>query len=477
MVDKLEEQTRYHLEVALFDWFIKNQIPFYASPPSPGIVITVSTSTSIKDAEYDFYKQLNDNGIQTNLYKYESDSNLYRLAIQWTIETILSRPSSPSEVDYHYLNNKVGLYNINHPFVTNLFAWLHVLYFCEEARTAGFHLAWVNAFKPLKLTLPLTTPKFALILSGHTREYASHFQSHRKFIENPYIDVFIHTWQHKGPRYEYIEEHADVTALTNAYKPTKILVEDEEPMKNTFSLRGRLAPIFLIWGPQQGDDATRYVNSKLYSTWKAFKLVEQYEQETGMTYDGIIKMNFNMDVTSFDFVNIIKDVRPTFFNVIKKALYVPPRHYRDDYYLHGHPHTGGGCSRCELESKYVHFTYTPNHSYHFDDVSEHWFYGIRDTAKHACELYLNAEQIMNQYHANNVANYVHVPHKKYRDFVYIQAPSMYQGKVYDIDNQARGVVCFYPERLMREHMVNYPCLSSTAIDCSFTFFDTITKKI
>lgn len=477
MVDKLYEDTGFVLETTFFEHFIKNNLNIVSSSSHADYTITITNSTSLIAAEQNLLTHLHNLAIITDLNEYTSNSHFvsYRNTIKWSIEFFFNRAADNSEIDYYYLHNGLGLYDPSHPKFTNLFTWLHVLYFCTEGRNKGLHLPLVNAFRHVKYTYQLQNPTFALILSGHSREFIQHSQTHKAFIENPYIDVFIHTWTRKGPRYEYVEASIDVTELTSVYNPCKILVEDEHLYKNDFSFKGKISPIFLMWG-QQGDDATRYVNSKLYSTWKAMHLIEQYELEKGITYNAIIKFNFNVNIESFDFRSMIEDVTPNIIGQAKNALYVPDKYF-NRFNPQQHPYTGGGCQKCDQEVKYFLYTYIPNHPQHMNDICEAWWYANRTVGKKATDLYENTLQIMMNNHTNNVANYVNGHYRQYQDFIYVQQPVHYQAKVYDVDNLNRRVVCFYPERLMREHMVNYPIVSSNRIKGIVKVFDALSHKV
>lgn len=478
MITKQFEDTNFFLQdVGLFEWFIKNQFTFYTSEPSPGLTITITNNTSLLDAQTDFFTQLDTNNVINDLNLYESNIQFdgYKRVIRWAIQTVLGRPATPIEEDYYYYHNGLGLYNpIYDSKFINLFTFIHILYF-GLGREQNLHLPWITVFKANKFSMNLTVPRVAVLLSGHSRNYVDFLTSYKSVIENPFIDIFIHTWTHKGPRYEYINETISSSTLLSDFNAMSILVEDEEPKKNIFSLRGRINPIFLVWG-QQGDDATRYVNSHLYSLWKAMTLMEQYEQTNNVLYDGIIKLNFNLELTNFDYSKIINDIAANVLGIFKNALYVPPSHPEPFKY----PKTGG-CILCEKEAAYALFNYSPNHLYHLNDLCTTWFYGRRNIAKKACELYLTAETILNSYQTSNLANYLNVPHKVYREFVYIQFPDHYQGKVYNvydgITSQNRVITCFYPERLMREHMKLNTCVSSKNIDGNLRHFDIITSKV
>ena len=283
MLDVQYEQTKYYIQDScLFEWFIKNMFTFHDAPPTTGIDLTIQNSSSIQDAEADLLNQLDALNIFPSLNHYTDGFTNYISVISGLINALYERPATQEEIDYYYEANGFGNYSFNDIRFVDVFAFLHVLHFSSTGRSLGLHLPWLNAFKPLKFSLPITTPTMAVVLSGHTRNYSDFLTSHHEFIDNPYIDIFIHTWIHKGPRYEYVNAPTDTSALTQAYRPTSILVEDERPLKDTFSLRGRLNPIFLIQG-QQGDDASHYENSKMYSMWKALTLVEAYEQQNNVS--------------------------------------------------------------------------------------------------------------------------------------------------------------------------------------------------
>lgn len=477
MSNKLYEETTIYLEPAFFEYYIKNIFNFYLVNPIDGINIIINNNTSLKAAENDFLTQLHNSGILIDLYKYEYQGSFifYRQSIIVTLELILQRQSIQSEIDYHYIHNGLGLHNFNDNQFINLFSWIHNLYFSIEGRSKNLHLPWINVFKVIKFSLKLITPIFALILSGYSRDFIDHYPTHKIFIENPYIDIYIHTWTHKGPRYEYNEKLADILTLTNLYNPNKIIVEDVKSMKSTFTLLGKITPIFLVWG-QQGDDATRYINAQLYSTWKAMTLIQDYEITNNVKYSSIIKMNFNLDITNFDFKGIIKNITPNIFNENKNGLYVANKYY-NKFNNYIYPYTGGGCTRCDIEAKYIHYSFIPKHPYHFNDIAEAWFWANRIIGQKACELYLHAQQIMIDNHIQNIANYPNVRYKQYREFIYIQEPVDYQGKVYNIDNKNKLIICFYPERLMREYMVNNACISSVNISGIVRSFDALSHKI
>lgn len=466
-------QTGWYVQDAsLFEWFIKNTFTFFSTDPTPGITIDITMTNSLLDAQNDFFTQLDSLNIIKDLNKYEINFTSYDNSIKYLIETLYSRQVTQEEIYSYHIKNGLGLYNLTDDRFIDLFTFLHVLHFNEEGRSKGLHLPFLSTFKSIKYTVSLNTPIFALLLSGHTRNYRDFLQSHKQFIDNPYIDIFIHTWIHQGPRYEFVKEPIDISALSLNYNPAKILVENEDTLKDTFSFRGKLDPIFLIEG-QEGDDASRYENAKLYSCWKAFTLLQQYEQEINFQYDAVIKFGFNIGISMFNFEDIIKDVGLNILNNPKKGLYVSK-------YIHSqikHPRTGG-CTVCERELKANPFyRYEPSHLQHSNDIGTLWYYGQKDVVQTACELYLFVESMMSSHHQNNLLSYLNVPYRQYRDVVYILSADNYQGRVVTVDDNPTTVFCFYMEGLMREHMAQYSCITSSNIKTYLYKFDIDSNKL
>lgn len=479
MTDKLYNETKILLEPALFEYFIKNQFIFNNSTHKLDIKLYIS-GNNLKDVETNFLQQLDNNNIIKYLYKYELNFDTYKASIILIYKLILNRSPTNNEIDYFYIHDrKKGVYTFHDIRFINLFSLIHILYFNNEGRQNNLHLPWITVFKSMKFNISLHIPRIALILSGYSRDFINYYESHKIFIENPYIDIFIHTWNLKGPRYEYINELTDINMLTKLYNPTRILVEDVISMQSGFTLLGKIKPIFLVWNDCQGDDETKYINSQLYSIWKTMELIKKYEIRRNISYNGIIKMNFNIKIVNFDFKGIVNDISTTMFGQLKNALYCQNVQTLNNItrFNYRKPYTLGGCSRCMLEAKYIHYNYIPQHTYHYNDISTIIFWANRVLGEKACNLYLNALNILKNNHINNIANYQNIRYKQYRDFIYIQEPEFYQGQVHSINDVSKPIICFYIDRLMREYMVNNTCLTSDHIYGEFKDFDTLTHKI
>jgi hypothetical protein len=328
-----------------------------------------------------------------------------------------------------------------------------ILYFGEEGKAARVHMQFVNLFKAAKYQLALDIPTFAIILCGHSRNFARYLESHRCFVENIYCDVFIHTWDRMGPRSftgetdtRFINVATDVELLETTYKPAKIQVEALDVHRPEFSLLGHHDLIFLSQR-QQKDDASFYCNADLYSFYKASLLVKEYENEKAFTYSGIMKLSFIYNMCKFDFKSIAA--------MKKNTMYVPR-----------------GCKRCEMETKWPYLYTTQHHNGHVNNFDVYWMYGERQLMIKACELYLSAIAIADEVLEDNIAAYVNIAaRKKYREFVYIFEGDYLDKKIYSVDCLPTRVQEFDPSNLFRIHMNSYFCVGGCNISGKFAEFD------
>ena len=72
--------------------------------------------------------------------------------------------------------------------------------------------------------------------------------------------------------------------------------------------------------------------------------------------------------------------------------------------------------------------------------------------RYACNLYLYTFDILKKNHNRNIEIIDTLPNLKELPFIYLK------GNVIE-----KEIVCFYPERMLREHLENYHCKSSRNI--------------
>jgi hypothetical protein len=287
----------------------------------------------------------------------------------------------------------------------------------------------------------------ALLLCGYVRFFPRVMKSHlEKIMSIPNLDIFFHTWDEIGYKNRKCGDFGkvwldnkspatDIEELVKFYKPKKYLMENNYKLLESFSLLPKLTPIFLYSG-QAKDDASKYIKSQLYSIHKTCQLMEYYENETGIVYDNVIKLRFDYLLEKFDFEAIKNDC-------VDDILYFPS----PSSSKHGHPGGGGGCLLCDKERM------KKSHDAHSNDFCDLWFYGKRDLVVKACQSYLTCEEIMQKNHARNLEQMKEVMCDVKGDFVYIHRS----------DDLEKKMVCFYPERILREHLINEICCSSDKI--------------
>lgn len=338
--------------------------------------------------------------------------------LEKTLVHFLKRDVSEEELTMHEANN--------HKKNINVFKWVCIL----NARIEDFKSIYNVCLKQKRI---------AVILSGYIRNLQD--VSHIGLIDE--ADIFIHTWSEYGFKNKlrlidniWLENtrDIDIDKLKSTYKPKKIIVEDNRKILDSFSLMGSISPIFLYAG-QAKDDATKYVNSQLYSLNAAYKLVCEYESEQGFQYDGIVRLMFDFKIDFFDFKAICKDISSG------GIVYFPHAACNS----HKHAGGGGGCVLCDQNKP---------HEKHSNDLCDVWFYGRRDEMGAACEMYLKAFQVISDNHENNIELLKASNYSVNKDgFVYINNTK-------DIEEK---YVCFYPERILREVLKGITCKSSKNI--------------
>ena len=118
------------------------------------------------------------------------------------------------------------------------------------------------------------------------------------------------------------------------------------------------------------------------------------------------------------------------------------------YNYHCHFGKGGGCLICDTEND------IKLHTKHYNDICDLWFYTDKYSIKYVCELFLYSLDIMKKNHQKNLELVLNKTIRFYvqGEFVYVIG-----------DDIEKEVVCFYPERMLREHLENYHCKNSMHI--------------
>lgn len=406
-----------------------------------------SDQKTIKEIEQDVLIKLqNLNIIPNELSIFGNDLITTKIVINWTMNKFMNRKSNKKELDLHAIKCR----DAN----TTLLGWLIRLHLSTEGIKYNLHILYgLNGLykKPEKPEKPeepkeekvdIKTSRIAVILCGYARTYHRTCIFHRNLTDLPNVDVFIHTWDDIGLKSRnyitsvWIDPNSpklDIDYMKAVYNPKKMKVENNNEILNKLSLKDKISPIFAYSG-QAKDDCSKYINSQLYSIYEGYKLVEEYEEEHNFKYTAIVKLRFDFYMKQFD--------KNSFLNDIQQNVIWFPHALCNNHRHHG---GGGGCITCDR-------TNIPCQN-HTNDLCDIWFYGKRDLVQKACEIYLTSYDIMKANHENNLARYNLLRHKEDKNYVYI----------IDLRDIEQNIVCYYPERLLREQLKNIVCKSSKNI--------------
>lgn len=336
--------------------------------------------------------------------------------INWGIQLYYNRPATNKEIAFY--NMKVASLQMN------IITFLLLLRFHTEGVNLSLDQFFIYTILESKYTNP-GIPNIAFIFHGYSRNYIERSVSHIKFlVQNPYIDIFMHVWTDLGHKYEKKLEKINPQDIIDKYKPKEFASEFVwDKLKPDFSLVGKLNPIFLD-NSQDKADATQYVNANLYSIKKTYELLQIYESANQFTYNGIIKWNFDTDVSSLNMMELWEDI-------CKPSLY-----FRK------------GCELCE-KNKCA--------NSHKNNLDTSWYYGNRELMGQALTLYENAFTLAQTNQSKNIQNLSNVEYFQELDFIYLYKP------VESEFNMNTVILCYHPHFLMKYHLNLITCKTAKHI--------------
>jgi len=161
--------------------------------------------------------------------------------------------------------------------------------------------------------------KVGLVLFGHLRSFRSTHDSYKNLLNTLQklgdVDVFCHTWDiEESVTASWWKEHkpgdippstVDVKSIENSYKPARYFIEPSRQFDDSgYNIKSSI--------PVAG------ILSMLHSQLQAFRLLEQYSKETGISYDVVIKARYDL----------LYEIAPSFSGIVKECvtnncLYLP----------------------------------------------------------------------------------------------------------------------------------------------------------
>jgi len=287
--------------------------------------------------------------------------------------------------------------------------------------------------------------KVALMLSGHFRNFSKRRSFWADFVaqnSKRHVDIFFHTWSETGERtsQNWIDVghgKIDVDDITHTIKPVSFEVEHHTDKLNNFSLRQEGLDLFYVEFPglAHSDDFSKHIMSQLYSVYRAFRLVESHQKTNNMEYDILVRLRADSVVENFS------------------RLFTNSLHFATGDVLvangtpaHKHPGGGRGCLTCDEETQRG--ARRRVHPEHTNDICDIFYWGRFGVMKRACELYKHAPQLVRSFKFSNAKAVAELAGGD----CFVRHPSVIGvkgGMTYE-----KKIKCFYPERLLREHMVS-----------------------
>lgn len=475
-------ETDTYYEPQYFAYYLQNYIIIYNTPLNDSDTIYLEDNNSIYNAEDNFYNLLNNNNIIKNLEQYGKNKILSMNVIKWCICTIYDRIPNYNEIWYYYNKNLVyRVYgNNNIKFINiSLSSFLLNLRFYKEGRSMNYQWDFIQKFKLLKYNLSTNyIPKCAVILSGHTRNYTNTFSNMMDVIENPYMDIHIHTWNNRGIRMEFDNEKNDPVYLSNVYRPSTFQIDNVTQLDfNNFTLNNNsnLIPIFLYNGQYPSDDPPKYVNSQLYSTYQAYNNIISYENNNNFKYDCILRLKFDFNLLKFDKKQFSFDIlgesnicscdiigQENYSSNFKNTLWFPSNN------VNGHYWHGGGCRLCDLEKSLINHTING----HENDINDTFFYGRRNIVAPLCSFYLYASNIYQNFQNSNVinskillSNQIYISNNiQYQKPLRISQNNYIYTYTFDDSDFCDNIIPYHSNRLMKILLKSNIIRSSSSID-------------
>ena len=292
---------------------------------------------------------------------------------------------------------------------------------------------------------PVKPPRVALMLSGHFRNFSKRKSFWADFVaHNAHrcVDIFFHTWSEAGDRtsgnwIDIGHGKIDVDDIRQTIKPAAFEVENHADKLSKFSLQQEGLDLFYVEFPglARADDFSKHVMSQLYSIHRAFKLVESHQQTNNIEYDILVRLRADSVVENFS------------------KLFTSSLHFAAEDVLvangtstHQHPGGGRGCLACDKETRGI--VRQRVHTEHTNDICDVFYWGRFGVMKRACELFAHARQLVKSFKFSNAKAVAEVATKDclvhHANVIGVKGGMIYEKKI----------KCFYPERLLREHMVS-----------------------
>lgn len=276
--------------------------------------------------------------------------------------------------------------------------------------------------------------RVAVLLAGHLRGWELYGPVLIENVLKPLnADLFVHTWERAGHK-RWIGEilcgpspddwtPVDYDAAMRLLSPKRWVVEDRLRLhgEGMFDLRAR-GHVYLFWAQARPE----YINSQLYSIWRANRLRTEHETQHGFKYDLVVRLRLDFGPVSEIPESEIAEV----VNHPPDRIFVP----HPAYAHHGHT----PCWWCQERGMHV--------GPHDREVCDMFAFGSGQVMSQCCNLFLTAGEVYDKAREmlkpdpNDLGS---LPF--YRNVGLINVYPWHIRFNYP---------CYYPERLLMHHLSN-----------------------
>ena len=332
---------------------------------------------------------------------------------------------------------------------------------------------YTNMFDSINLDLESSRPRprVAYLVSGHFRNFENLKHLWIEFRKShPNFDVYVHTWDDLGSRSQtsWIDTSTrgqlQIEEIKDAIRPSAILVQpmdafDFSALRKLRDDEGNAIDLYYTWFEElermtldgRTTDFPSCILSQLYSVQAAWKLMHK----SGKDYDVVVRMR--------------ADCMPAVPTACVWMPFCEARLFDNVLFFNGsnkHVHCKGGrgCLTCDSEANGYRPDQIPNirfrdkvklHSTHDNDVCDIFYYGNQAAMSRICNLYDRVPDLVKEFHEYNKTA-LRDP-KVSQHVVYLPNINLYAVK--NSHTYEDHVKCFYPERLIREHLKDMWLLS------------------
>lgn len=322
---------------------------------------------------------------------------------------------------------------------------------------------WVIESNVGKIINPIISDsKVAVVLSGHIRN-----NKVLSFLnKRTDIDVFCHTWDQIGNKgYECDVKSEDspfIPEITRSLKKFTNLkrykIEKNKNIVDKWYSQENLSLLKDVYIANLSSPEP-FLYSQFYSIQQSFKLLKDYVNETGKTYDTVIKLRFDSTIQQLD-LDEFSTKKQNEYNLI----FCPNNGC--------HPHPGrldrelnNGCEICN-RMYYDEKIFWPHSFSHSNVICDFYALGSYKSMEHYCNVFDYFIPYLIKHSDYNKKVYEYFKNRSdYKNFTLNFVPEFGYNSIrihhfggtsqQNHLNSIRNFYCSYPESVLREHLKDY----------------------